>query len=76
MYLSFRLSIEAKSHIKASLLVMLSIAEAVREIKANSGSQFDPKVVESFLKAIQKPEVVAMLKRLPKPNPKRKVTIP
>ncbi len=42
-----------------------SIKEAVQEIKANSGTQFDPKVVESFLKVVQRPEIVAMMKRLP-----------
>ncbi|MBI4000001.1 MAG: HD domain-containing protein [Candidatus Omnitrophica bacterium] len=48
-----------------------SIKEAVQEIKANSGVQFDPKVVESFLKVIQHPEINAMLKRLPRENRKR-----
>ncbi len=43
---------------------ILSIPEAVDEIKANSGSQFDPKVVESFLKIIQQPKIVELLKRV------------
>ncbi|MBI4395234.1 MAG: HD domain-containing protein [Candidatus Omnitrophica bacterium] len=42
-----------------------TIKEAIQEIKANSGTQFDPKVVESFFKVIQRPEIVAMMKRLP-----------
>ena len=31
-----------------------SHASAVREIKDNAGSQFEPKVVEAFLKAVRK----------------------
>ena len=42
------------------------INEAIKEIKANSGVQFDPKVVESFLKAIQQPEISEKLKNLEK----------
>ena len=40
------------------------IQEAIREVKLNSGTQFDPKVVDVFLKVIRKPEIVEMLKRL------------
>lgn len=34
-----------------------TIEEALREIKENSGTQFDPKVVESFLKVIRRKEI-------------------
>ena len=44
-------------HVKA-------INEAVKEIQNNSGIQFDPKVVESFLKIIVQPEVMQQLKKL------------
>lgn len=50
-----------------------TLNEAVREIRANSGTQFDPKVVDSFLKVIQRPEIVAMLKRLPRAYREQKV---
>ena len=33
------------------------MAEAVEEIKRHSGTQFDPKVVESFLKVIQEKKI-------------------
>ena len=32
----------------------MNIAEAVKEIKKKSGSQFDPKVVESFLRVVKR----------------------
>ena len=41
-----------------------TIQSAVREIKANSGTQFDPKVVESFLRVIQKPQIKEKLKHV------------
>ncbi|MBI1978064.1 MAG: HD domain-containing protein [Candidatus Omnitrophica bacterium] len=43
-----------------------TLSEAVEEIKGNSGTQFDPKVVESFLRVIQRPEISEMLKRIPR----------
>ena len=38
-----------------------SIPEALEEIKRNSGTQFDPKVVSSFLNIIQKEEIKNLL---------------
>ncbi|MBI2167106.1 MAG: GAF domain-containing protein [Candidatus Omnitrophica bacterium] len=35
----------------------LSVEEALEEIRENSGSQFDPKVVESFLKVIRRKDL-------------------
>jgi response regulator RpfG family c-di-GMP phosphodiesterase len=32
----------------------MNIASAVREIKKKSGTQFDPKVVEAFLRVVKK----------------------
>jgi response regulator RpfG family c-di-GMP phosphodiesterase len=32
----------------------MDIASAIKEIKKQSGTQFDPKVVEAFLKVIKK----------------------
>jgi HD-GYP domain-containing protein (c-di-GMP phosphodiesterase class II) len=43
---------------------VLAIDEAVDEIKANSGTQFDPKVVESFMKVIKEPEIIQKLREL------------
>lgn len=40
-----------------------SISEATAEVKNNSGTQFDPKVVNAFLKIIQKKEVNTLLKK-------------
>jgi len=39
-----------------------SIEVAVREIKELSGKQFDPGVVEAFLKTLERPEIVEMAK--------------
>lgn len=39
-----------------------AVEEAVEEIKANTGTQFDPKVVGSFLKVIRQPEMIELLK--------------
>lgn len=43
---------------------MRSISEAIDEVKANSGTQFDPKVVDSFLKVMQQPKIVDLLKHV------------
>lgn len=40
-----------------------TIDEAVEEIKRYSGTQFDPKVVEVFLKVMKRKDIKAMLKR-------------
>lgn len=40
-----------------------NIDDAAREIKNNSGTQFDPKVVDIFLKVINRKDVRAMLSR-------------
>ncbi len=39
-----------------------AVEEAIEEIKANTGTQFDPKVVGSFLKVIRHPDMVELLK--------------
>jgi len=49
--------------IKKSYRKQLNIDEAVNEIKRNSGRQFDPKVVEAFLKVIKKKGIIKMLKK-------------
>ena len=41
----------------------LSIKRALEEIKKNSGKQFDPKVVGSFLKVIKRKDVLALVKK-------------
>jgi GAF domain-containing protein len=42
--------------------VTLNLETAIHEIKSNSGSQFDPRVVECFLKVISRPETVEIIK--------------
>ncbi len=49
---------------------MRSITEALDEVKANSGTQFDPKVVDSFLKVMQQPKIIELLKQTPDQNRK------
>ena len=48
-----------------------SVSEAIEEVKSNSGTQFDPKVVESFLKVVQLPKVVELLKQSSSENNKK-----
>ncbi len=50
------------------------IQEAVDEIKTNSGTQFDPKVVDSFLKVIQQPKIMELLKHVPTSSTKKAKT--
>ena len=57
----------------------LSVGEAIAEIKANSGTQFDPKVVESFLRVVRQPDIIEQLKRIPEmpaKQVKRALSIP
>ncbi len=42
----------------------LSVDEALAEIQSNSGSQFDPHVVESFLKVIKRKDIADRLKTI------------
>lgn len=42
----------------------LSIETAVKEIKENSGSQFDPKVVNEFLKVVSNKKIKKYLKKI------------
>lgn len=44
----------------------LTIKQAIDEMKKNSGTQFDPKVVEAFLKAVSKKELVNAIKKIRK----------
>lgn len=41
-----------------------SLSEAIHEIKLHSGSQFDPVVVDCFLRVIQRPAIMEKLKTL------------
>ena len=40
-----------------------SVSKAVKEIKRNSGTQFDPKVIEAFLKVVNRKHIRSLLKR-------------
>jgi hypothetical protein len=48
---------------KKSYRVTRTIEEAVEEIKRNSGTQFDPKIVEIFLKVIARKDIQAALEK-------------
>ena len=41
----------------------MTIDQAVTEIKNNAGTQFDPKVVEEFLKVMRRKDIKALLKK-------------
>ena len=43
--------------------VSLSIEKGIAEIKKNSGKQFDPKVVEAFLKAVKRKDIISLIKK-------------
>jgi HD-GYP domain-containing protein (c-di-GMP phosphodiesterase class II) len=43
--------------------VAKTVQEAVEEIKANSGTQFDPKVVDAFLKVLKKRDIRALIEQ-------------
>jgi hypothetical protein len=45
---------------------VLNVDEGIQEIKSNSSTQFDPKVVESFLKIVRQPDIMEQLKKLSK----------
>ena len=40
-----------------------TLLEAVKEIKDNSGKQFDPKVVEAFMEIMKRKSVLIMLEK-------------
>lgn len=44
----------------------ISTQQAVAEIKKHSGTQFDPKVVEAFLKVVRRPEIRQILRSRPR----------
>ena len=41
----------------------LSLNKAIDEIKKNSGKQFDPEVVQSFLKVVKRKDVISLIKK-------------
>lgn len=41
-----------------------TVEEAVEEIKGHSGTQFDPKVVNAFIKVVNKPSIKKLLKHI------------
>jgi len=43
--------------------VIVSIGRAVEEIKKNSGRQFDPQVVEAFLKILKRKDIKNLLRK-------------
>lgn len=45
-----------------------SVEVAIREIKELSGKQFDPGVVEAFLKTVDRPEIMELAKNAASPN--------
>ena len=55
---------------------MRSISEAIEEVKTNSGTQFDPKVVDSFLKVVHQPKIAELLKHAPiSPNKRSRSSV-
>ncbi len=48
---------------KRSYREQMTIREAISEIQTNTGTQFDPRVVDSFLKIVRKKEILEKLKR-------------
>jgi HD-GYP domain-containing protein (c-di-GMP phosphodiesterase class II) len=48
----------------------LTVDEALKEVQANSGSQFDPKVVESFLKVVRRKEIYDLAVETAEKSPK------
>lgn len=46
----------------------LGIDQALHEIETNRGTQFDPKVVEAFLKVVRRKEIFEKLKKLHREN--------
>ncbi|MDP3919896.1 MAG: HD domain-containing phosphohydrolase [Candidatus Omnitrophota bacterium] len=43
---------------------LMSIEQALKEIKANRGTQFDPRVVDSFIKVVQRKSIMEKVKRI------------
>jgi len=46
---------------KRSYRVARSISEAIDEVKKNSGKQFDPEVVDAFLKVVKRKDILNMI---------------
>ncbi|MBL7069482.1 MAG: HD domain-containing protein [Candidatus Omnitrophica bacterium] len=49
--------------VKRSYYARKSIVKAINEIKKNSGTQFDPKVVDAFSKVVNRRHIIAILRR-------------
>ena len=43
--------------------VAKDISQAIEEIKSNSGTQFDPRVVDAFLKVLRRKDIISTMEK-------------
>ena len=55
---------------KRSYRESMTVEQAIEEIQSNRGTQFDPRVVDCFIKVIQRKEILEKVKRAQKGTPK------